>query len=353
MKELYGLATAIGSLPQREADTALSMIFSSVPEIPHWPQLPTAGAAEGFIRQYLTPLLDRRLVVEAPGRSPYFPTAAADWLERITAFYSEVLDETDPKAPQHFGFPKESAAGFYAFLQRLHEKGPGAARYIKGQLSGPVTMGFQVTDENMQPAFYNEELRDMLVRSLIMQVRWQARTLAAFDRPVILFIDDPGIYGYGQSTFVGLSKEAIQDSLRPLIDAAHEEGALVGVHACAGVDWSLLFELPLDIVNIDVYHYFTSLVLYAAEFAEYLSRGGTLAWGLVPTSDEITTESAQSLLKRLEEYFQTLEKKGVDRDRLRKQLIFTPSCGTGTLTTSQAEAVYARLQEVSKTYRSR
>lgn len=352
MDQLYGFATGIGSLPQQQAEPALTMIFDSVPEIPHWPQLPTAGAAEGFIRQYLTPLLDRQLVLESPGRSPYFATNAPDWLERITAFYSEVLDESNPDAPQHFSFPKASASGFYVFLQRLQETGAGRAQYIKGQLSGPVTMGFQVTDENMQPAFYNDDLRDMLVRSLVMQVRWQARTLKAFNRPVILFIDDPGLYGYGQSTFVGLSKQAIQDSLRPLIDAAHEEGAMVGVHACAGIDWSLLFDLPFDMVNIDVYHYFTSLVLYASEFNAYLKRGGALAWGLVPTSDEVTSESGQSLLARLHEYFAVLERKGVDPVLMQKQLLFTPSCGTGTLTTVQAETVYAQLQEVSRLYRS-
>lgn len=349
---LSGLATGIGSLPHNSATPALEMIFSAVPQIPHWPQLPTAGEEEGFIRQYLPPLLERGLVVTKEGRSPYFDTGAPDWLERLTAFYTEVLDESDPDAPERFGFPQSAAAGFYAFLKQLKEEGPKAAQYIKGQISGPVTMGFQVTDEKMQPAFYIDDLREILARSLVMQVRWQVRTLKAFGLPVILFIDDPGIYAFGQSTFVGLSKTAIQESLRPLIDAAHEEGALIGVHACAGVDWSLLFELPIDIVNIDVYHYFTSLLLYASEFDAYLSRGGHLAWGLVPTSDEVESETAESLLARLDEYFATLEKKRVDGVRMRKQLIFTPSCGTGTITVAQAEAVYRLLQEISQIYRS-
>lgn len=349
-KGFFGLVTGIGSLPHKEAEPALEMVFANVPQIPHWPQLPIAGKEEGFIRQYLTPLLDRRLVVEAPGRSPYFATGAADWLERLTAFYTEVLDETNPQAPEQFDFPQEAAAGFYAFMDRLYTNFPKEAQYIKGQLSGPVTIGFQVTDEGMQPSFYHDDLRDVLVRSLALQVRWQVRTLKAFGLPVILFIDDPGIFGYGQSTFVGLSRSAIQESLQPLIAAAHEEGARVGVHACAGVDWSLLFELPFDLVNIDIYHYFTSLVLYAPQFQEYLSRGGALAWGLVPTSDEVESETAQSLLQRLEQCFAVLEKKGVDGTRMREQLIFTPSCGTGTLTVAQAERVYRLLSEVGNLY---
>jgi hypothetical protein len=350
-KSYHGLATGIGSLPQKDAAPALELIFQRIPEIPHWPQLPAAGREEGFIRQYLTPLLERGLVVEEAGRSPYFATGSDDWLERLTAFYSEVLDETAEDAPAQFGFPRTAAAGFYAFAEYLQKQGCGNALFLKGQLSGPVTTGFHVTNQNLQPAFYVDELRDVIVRSLALQVRWQARALKAMGRPVILFIDDPGVYAYGQSTFVGLSRTAIQESLRPLVEAAHQEGALVGVHACAGVDWSLFFELPFDFVNIDVYHYFTSLLLYATEFQAFLARGGALAWGLVPTSDEAEGETPQALLSRLEEYFITLERKGVDREAMRTQLIFTPSCGTGTLTVPQSETVYHLLQEISKQYR--
>lgn len=348
-KGFWGLATGIGSLPHKELKAALDIIFQRLPEIPHWPQLPALSEEEGFIRQYLKPLLERQLVVESPTRSPYFATDAPDWLERLTGFYSEVLAEINPDAFVHFGFPESSAAGFYSFLARRFPQPPTC--YLKGQLVGPVTMGFQVTDEKFQPAFYQDDLRDVLVRTLALQIRWQARTLKAYGLPVLLFIDDPGIYGYGQSAFVGLSRELIQESLRPLIDVAHEEGVLVGVHACAGLDWSLLFELPFDLVNIDVYHYFTSLLLYATEFNQYLSRGGALAWGLVPTSEQVEQETPQTLLNRLEEYFSVLAKKGVDPERMRKQLLFTPSCGTGTLTKLQAETVYYLLEEISRQYR--
>lgn len=345
----WGLATGIGSLPHKEAKPALEIIFRHLPEIPHWPQLPAAGEGEGFIRQYLRPLLERQLVVESPSRSPYFATDAADWLERLTAFYSEVLAEINPDASADFGLPASAATGFYSFLS--HHLKQSSARYLKGQLVGPVTMGFQVTDDKFQPAFYQDELRDVLVRMLVQQLRWQARTLKALGLPVLLFIDDPGIYGYGQATFVGLSRDAIQESLRPLIDAAHQEGVSIGVHACAGLDWSLLFELPFDFVNIDVYHYFTSLLLYASEFNQFLSRGGALAWGLVPTSEQIEQETLKTLLDRLEEYFSLLTRKGVDPEMMRRQLLFTPSCGTGTLSEQQAEKVYYLLQQISKQYR--
>ncbi|MBS4022560.1 MAG: hypothetical protein KGZ79_09070 [Dethiobacter sp.] len=347
--KLYGCATAIGSLPHKEPAGALKLIFEFLPDIPHWPQLPAGGEDEGFVRQYLNPLLSRGLLKTETGRSPFFDTGAPDWLERLTAFYSEVLEPDE--AVDRFGFPRDYASGFYAFLEHLGTYGTGSALYLKGQLSGPVTIGFQLTDAHMQPAFYLDELRDVLVRSLALQVRWQSRALAAFGLPVILFIDDPSIINFGQSTFVGLSRQAVKESLLPLIEAAHAEGALAGVHACAGVDWSLLFELPFDIVNIDVYHYFTSLLVYARELDSFLERGGVLAFGIVPTSDEVEAETARSLLDRLEEYMAALERKHVNGKRLRKQMLLTPSCGTGTLSESQAQRVYQLLQQAGTEYR--
>jgi hypothetical protein len=353
-QKLYGLATGIGSLPYTEAGSALDIILTYLPEIPHWPQIPGGGEDEGFIRQYLGPLITRGLVKVEQGKPPYFDTGAPDWLERVTSFYTEVLSQEDRAVSEQFCFSRDNAKGFFAFLDRLTAESTGSdITYLKGQLSGPVTLGLWVTDTSMQPAFYSNELRDIMVRSLSLQTRWQARALAALGKPVILFIDDPGVYGYGQSTFVGLSREAIQESLLPLIEAAHQENALVGVHACAGLDWSVFFELPFDIVNIDVYNYFTSLLVYSAEFDKFLARGGVLAWGLVPTSAEIETETVDSLLIRLEEYIDVLLKKKVHEERLRRQLLLTPSCGTGTLSTAQTERVYSLLQDVSRQYRSR
>ena len=348
---LSGLATGIGSMPHREAVTALDTIFKNIPFIPHWPQLPAGGEEDGFIRLFLHPLLERGLVQIKDTGTAYFDTSADDWLELLTAFYTEVLEADN--AEVGFGFPERLATGFYSFLEHLRVKESGEALYLKGQVTGPVTIGFQLTDTVLQPAFYIDELRDILVRSLALQIRWQVQTMAKFNLPAIIFIDDPTLYGYGQSTYLGLSRSAIQESLSPLIEAAHAEGALVGVHACAGVDWSLLFELPFDIVNIDVYNYFPSLLVCVEQYNRFLGRGGFLAYGLVPTSEEVEKESADSLLSRLDAYMANLESKKVDSERLRKQILFTPSCGTGTLSVNNAERVYHLLQEISLSYRAR
>ena len=57
----------------------------------------------------------------------------------------------------------------------------------------------------------------------------------------------------------------------------------LGIHCCGNTDWSLLLNAPIDILSFDSYGYFESLRLYDRALAQYLARGGWLAWGLVPT----------------------------------------------------------------------
>ncbi|MCR3923339.1 MAG: hypothetical protein NUK65_12625, partial [Firmicutes bacterium] len=57
-----------------------------------------------------------------------------------------------------------------------------------------------------------------------------------------------------------------------------------------------------------------------------------------------------SLLARLNDYMRQLVSKGVDYDRLRQQILFTPSCGAGTLTSEETDAVYGVLQQLGERY---
>ncbi len=338
------VATGVGSLPCRHPGPALDLIFRYLPEIAHWPQLPRRSAREGFVRQYVSPLVEMGLV-EGEGGGLCFATSAPDWPERLTRFYALYLEAVErDEALEAFAFPRDAAEGFYAFLERA---GKGEALFVKGQVSGPVTLGFQVTDPSCRASFYDPQLRDLLLKTLEMHVRWQVRALARTGLPVILFIDDPGLYAFGQSTSIALGREEIGESLNTLYDAAHREGALVGTHCCAGIDWSLLTESRVDILNFDAYEYFNTLLPYTSDLAAFLERGGLLAWGLVPTSPKIDGESVKSLLALLSQQLDTLAGKGIPRHHLEEQAMLTPSCGTGSLTPEQAERVYQLTAGVS------
>lgn len=345
-----GLATGIGSLPHTDVDSAVKFVFKYFRDIPHWPQLPKLSGLEGLVDQYLSPLINIGLVEQKQNKSPCLITEKEDWLERLTLFYTAYLEISEgiQSNLEKFSFPENYAKGFYAFIRYLETHGTGNARWLKGQISGPVTVGLQLTDHMGRSAYYDTQLRDLVVKNLAMQAVWQVKALGRFGLPVILFIDEPGLYAYGLSTHITLKKEEILQDISALAEAIQGAGALAGVHVCARTDWSALLNSKVDIVSFDSFNYFDSLTLYAADVKEFLQRGGVLAWGLVPTSEQAMELEVSNLIEMYQRQTNAILSKGIDSNIFKKQVLITPSCGTGNLNLSVAEKVYTLTAGVSE-----
>jgi len=343
-----GLLTGIGSLPYTDPGEALTLIFDNMPEIPHWPQMPRRGPKEGFVFQFLTPLV-RTGLIKIAGDRAYFETDIPRWGERMAEFYTIYLAaaEGDAQALEAFSLPEESAAGFYAFLDYVMEKGPGEALYFKGHLAGPLTVGFNLKDSGGRLAYYEDQLRDLLVKTLAMHSRWQAARLAGLGRPAIIFVDEPGISVYGKSDYITVTREMIKRDLNEIFDQIHAAEALAGVHSCDAIDWSILYQCNLDIVNLDAYNFGDSLIPFAAELKDFILRGGVLAQGIVPTNERAFDESGETLVGRLEEIWGKLRARGVNGRRLLDQTLITPACGAGLLDPDLAVRIYRVARDVS------
>lgn len=347
------MATGIGSVPFEDPDEALALILSEFPECPHWPQLPRRSRKEHFIHQFLQPLVDCGLLVFQSDRW-LFDMSRDACAEDLTTFYSTSLagEEGDPKAIKTFLPSPEAAAGFHAFLARAGKEAMlGHAAFVKGQTAGPLSVALELKDEQGRPAYYREDLRDVIVRNLSLNARAQAKALSALGRPAIVFVDDPGVGAYGTWSHLTLSRETIQEDLHSIFGAIRAEGALSGIHSCEAVDWSLLTESGPDILSIDVYRFGASLIPYTGALHAFLEQGGTVAWGIAPTLDDPFAETAESLLQRLHRLWKELFPAPANRDPVMRQSMITPACGTGLLTEAQARRIYALTSEVSRLIR--
>lgn len=346
------LATTIGSLPHTDAVRAVALILAYTPEIPAWPQLPRRPG-EGMLAQFSRGLPG---LVEEGGRA-YFRTASPTFEEELVNFYSFYLaatEEKDPSAREAFALSEAQSAGLYELLAQLPRQ-PQPPAALKGQITGPFTLATNLTDEARRCAYYDERLRDAIVKSLALQARWQAARLKTLAPRAIIFIDEPALLGFGSATFVTVGREDVQRDINEVAAALHGEGALAGVHCEANTDWSLLLEADLDILSFDAYAHWEAMTLYPAELAAFLKRGGSLAWGLVPTADPsaTATETAESLAQRFEEGLDRLAAKGLDRRLLARRALVTPSCGAGTLSEALAERMLQVLRELSLRLRGR
>jgi hypothetical protein len=221
-------------------------------------------------------------------------------------------------------------------------------KYIKGQIIGPISFGLLLTDQERRPIFYDPTLKDILIKHLSLKAQWMEKRFNDLlpGIPTIIFFDEPSPSFYG-SAFSALNREEVVLSLNQCIKGVK---GLKGVHCCGNTDWSLLLETRLDILSFDAYGYFETLSLYPRELRTFLERGGLLAWGIVPTNEDVLKEEAQSLVKRFKEGVKAFAKKGIDPNLLQKAIL-TPSCGTASLSIPLAERVCLITAEVSKRLR--
>ncbi len=338
-----GLPTGIGSLPYLDAGLAVAMVKKYFPTIPHWPQLPRANRREYFTYQNLNLLSELGLLqIERYDRA-FFTSDDAAWPERLAAFYEIYLQAGDGNAEAlaRFAFPPGAADGWYRFYRDLEDQGPGPARFLKGQIAGLLTIGFQITDPRGLPAYYDPQLRDVLLKQLSLQAAWQSWSLGKFGLPVLIFMDDPVIYSCGMSDRICVTRPEIVAELNEFVSSVHSFGAFVGLHSCADLDWSLLLETDLDIISFDTYQYAASFALFPDLIQSFLERSGVVAWGLIPTDGEaLAGENLASLQGRARRLWLDLQRKQIDLRLVRSQSLVTPACGTATLNEQQAVRAY-------------
>ncbi len=346
------LATGIGSLPFIDPQEAIDLIVAEMQDIPHWPQLPRRGDREHFTHQFLQPLLDCGLLKNDRGHWIFDP-GREDTPLSLTEFYTCCLSaETgDDVCCKSFSPPSRAAAGLQALLAHAHSGGLQNAKYVKGQVAGPLSVALELKDRQGRPAYYHDDLRDTIVRTLALTARCQARVLSCTGLLPIIFLDDPAIRAYGSRMHLTLNREMIIEDLNFIIDSIKSENALAGIHCCEAVDWSLLLETHAQVLSLDAYRFGASLLPYKELLLEFIERGGVIAWGIVPTLDDPFAESVRSLQVRLDELWHILFPSRITRELARCQSLLTPACGTGLLSEDRARRIYRLTADLSRLLR--
>ena len=330
------LATGVGSMPHTEAERACRFVADTLTVAPFWPQLPQRSFRENMYAQYSEGFPGFQ-IDEAEKRMWVDTEKMMDTLE---PFYERVMgDDIDA-----FAISREYAEGLYVMPDIL--KGAEPLPIYKGQVTGPVSMGLTVTDENRRAIIYNEAAEDVVVKTVALKAKW----LEAYMRKTVpaarylMFYDEPYMVSFG-SAYLNMTHEQVVGYLNECFEGVT---CLTGVHCCGNTDWSVILDTTVDVVNFDAYEFGVGLTLYDTHLRKFLDRGGILAWGIVPTSEAVKKEDYKSLTVRLEDLLKRLEEKGFDKKEVLRQSMITPSCGTGSLTVDLAEEIFTKTVEVSK-----
>ncbi|MBN2389028.1 MAG: hypothetical protein JXB85_18575 [Anaerolineales bacterium] len=343
------LTTHIGSVPH-PTPAGLTDRLVSLLDIPAWPQMVRRSFRESMYIQY-APLLPGIVVNEARQKISF--DTHQDLSPALETFYTHILED-DVDA---FALQPDFAAGFFAMLESLHASTGNGGSWAKGQVTGPISFGLTVTDQDLRASLYHDILPDAIVKNMAFNARWQVRQLKAVRPNVIIFADEPYMASFG-SAFINLSREQVLLYLNEVFDAIHAEGALTGVHCCANTDWSVLMAAQVDILNLDAYGYIENLGLYPEELRLFLDRGGVIAWGLVPNNEEIHTVTPQGLAERMRQGLQMISAKArargviLHQDDFAARSLLSPACGLGPTSIEVADKVFETLAETGRILQS-
>ncbi len=330
--------TVIGSMPHTDPSEACSQITHYLKDIPAWPQLPKRSFQENMYVQYSQGFPG--IVVK---ENSIYVDRSQDLDKPLEELYTAYLENDFDKYP----VSPDYAAGLHSFLA-LDNLSPLA---VKGQITGPITWGLTVTDDNRRSIIYDDVLGDAVAKLLKLKAGWQEKVLSQISGNTIIFVDEPYMAAFG-SVGVLLSKERIISLLNEVFEGI---SGLKGVHCCGNTDWSILLETSVDIISTDTYNYAQSLALYPAEVKKFLNRNGTIAWGIIPNNEEsLAKETVASLKDRLEEAMAPFTRKGIRFKQLIEQGLLTPSCGLASLATKESSAqALELLAELSARIRKR
>ena len=152
------MTTGIGSLPHTNPEEACVLTLDTF-DVPFWPQLPQLSFHESMIPQFSEgiPLLKidekkEKIWIErdnSDALAKFYETYAEDWKIAISESY---------------------AKGLYTLIEIIKD---GHFRFLKGQVTGPLTFTLGLKDSAGRLIYFDEELREISLMVLKAKIKWQ------------------------------------------------------------------------------------------------------------------------------------------------------------------------------------
>lgn len=344
---------AIGSLPHVDLEKAMELVKKDFNKIPFWPQLTKISKNEDMIFQFLGNM-PSFFIDEERGKS-YLETESEQFFEDMEQFfidYEEILADENTDTIDKYAI--NSSCAFKEFIKIVQETKP---MYAKGQIVGPFTLSTTLVDKVGKCAFYDETLKEIIIKTLTLKALWQIREIKKVspDTTPIIFIDEPSISQLGTSAFITVTADEVCDMIKEISDLIKLNGALSAIHCCGKCDWNVPIKAGVDIINLDAYAFAQNLSLFSDVLKSYLEAGGKIAWGVVPTLYPEVLEKADlpSMISVFDKAVKYLTKKGIDEKIIIENSLVTPSCGAGALSEELAEKAMDLTKQLSESLKAR
>ena len=297
-----GVATGIGSLPGDDIDSAVALVFDSLPDLPHLPELPARGPGAGMVGRAAASLVDLHVDLQPAGWR-LVPRPGLDERRSLEVMERD-LDALVPVAAGYDGALKVQLAGPWTLAASVElprgEKAvadPGAVRDIVASLAEAVQVHLA------------DVARRVPAARLVLQ-------LDEPSLPAVLAGAVPTASGFG--TVRSVDDTVAAAALRQVVDAADVP---VIVHCCAATaPVGLLRSVGAAAVSIDL----TTATPDVDDLGAAIEAGTALWLGVVPALGPGAPPSTRSVLQPVRRLWHDL---GFPAERLPESVTLTPACG--------------------------
>ncbi len=313
--------TAMSILPHTDVDRALALALGL--DIPFWPQLPKVGISEDMYAQaaYDFPGVS----IDPEDNKLVFNTAQ---FEKEVNDYSLRMDN-----PESFALGQGYGAVYEKFLARDLHSYPA----IRGQITGPINLGFRINDEDSRPIIYNDAIRSLLFDFIQRKFNVQYRQLREKNRNAFVWVDEPGLIW----VFSGLSGYNDVQAKRDYQGFLAGLEGLRALHLCTNINLPYLLGLGIEFLSFDSYQMEVMPREYAESIAGFTVSGGIISWGIVPTGPlSLSRETPETLAERLLGYWNAVSRyTGLPVKQIAEQALIAPAkCCVKSLEFSAADS---------------
>ena len=299
--------TAMSIMPHTDVEKALNLALSL--DIPFWPQLPNVSSYEDM---YAQASYDFPGVTIDPDNGKISFNAAK--FEKELNDYSHKLAE-----PENFALSK----GYASIYQEFLDKDIGHFPAIRGQITGPVNLGFRINDEDNKPIIYNDGIRSLLFDFIQRKFNIQLNQLREKNQNAFVWLDEPGLIW----VFSGLSGYNDMQAWRDYQSFLDGLGGLKALHLCSNVNLPYLLTLGIEFLSFDAYQLEVMPKGYASDVAGFIRKGGIISWGIVPTEPvSLSKETPETLAQRLLDYWEVVSQNtGLPAKQIAEQALVAPA----------------------------
>ena len=332
-------ATMMSTVPYRDAAKTAEIILKSCPQAP---RLPIMTRSFRWLYEGIPCLIldrEKKRVFMAPP-------------EQREAEVLEFYDRVENDDLEYFATTVNTAPFYYEILEKLQRADREDLNWVGFQIPGPNVLGATFKQIDGRPCFHHEDLWDILVKAIAMKTRWLEKMIKEALPQIQVIADHP------EPTLVSFTSSEGSGSREKIIQGINQAfqgfGGLRWVHCCSNIDWTLLTEAEIDVINFDAFQFADKIALYAKEIQGFLARGGMLGWGIVPVSDDlIAQENVDSLMARLDKGIDLLVQQGVDEELLYTSSWVLTACETSLLSPQQADVAFDLNEKISARMRLR